>query len=58
MDYEKLFTVTETAQRLRLKEATLRQMIRDKEIVAYKVGKRWLIKELDIHFYTENKCNV
>ncbi len=43
MDYEKLFTVRESAQRLKIKEATLRQMIRDKDIIAYKVGKRWLL---------------
>ena len=58
MDYEKLFTVRESAQRLKIKEATLRQMIRDKDIIAYKVGKRWLLKEIDLHLFIENKCNV
>lgn len=58
MDYEKLFTVRESAQRLKIKEATLRQMIRDKDIIAYKVGKRWLLKEIDLHLFIENNCNV
>jgi excisionase family DNA binding protein len=58
MDYEKLFTVREASQRLKLKETTLTKMIRNKEIIAYKVGKKWLLKEIDLHLFTENKCNV
>ena len=58
MNIERFYTVREAAEKLRMKEATLRQLMNQKEIIAYKVGKRWLLKEVDLHLFSEGSPNI
>lgn len=47
----KLYTVEELKEILKLSSFTIRKKIREGEIVAYKVGKKYLIKEVDLKNY-------
>jgi excisionase family DNA binding protein len=57
MNKEKLLTIAEVAEILKLKESTIRKKMRDNEIPGYKVGQIWRIKETDLLFFIEG-CSL
>ena len=57
MNKEKLLTIVEVAEILKLKESTIRKKMRDNEIPGYKVGQIWRIKESDLFFFIEG-CSL
>jgi len=44
-------TTEQIAQRLQVSERTVRRMIKDKELLAYKIGKEWRVDEPDLKAY-------
>lgn len=44
-------TTEQIAQRLQVSERTVRRMIKDKELLAYKIGKEWRLDEPDLKAY-------
>lgn len=58
---EKLYTVEELAEILKVTDRTIFRMIknqdRDKRLPAAKVGRRWLIKESDFQEFINRKVN-
>ena len=44
-------TTEQIAQRLQVSKRTVRRLIKDKEILAYKIGKEWRVDELDLKAY-------
>ena len=55
---ERMFTIKAAAVFLQLKEYTIRKDITDKQIIAYKIGTEWRIKEIDLlDFVNNSHCN-
>ena len=54
---EELLTVTQTAKYLKVSEKTVRRLIKDRQLIASKVGSSWRIKESDITKYLRNNTN-
>ena len=54
---EELITVAQTAEYLKVSEKTVRRLIKDRQIIASKVGSSWRIKESDITKYLRNNTN-
>lgn len=52
-----MFTVHEAAELLKVKEATLRSLIKDKQLRAVKVGKEWRITEVDLTAFLNEHAN-
>lgn len=54
-----LLTIAQAAEYLQLSEKTIRRLISDEKIVAYKVGDRsWRIRMSDIDAYIMNNSNT
>lgn len=54
-----LFTVTQTADYLKVCDKTVRRLIHDNKLTASKVGNRsWRIKKADIDAYLEQHTNA
>lgn len=54
-----LLTIAQAAEYLQLSEKTIRRLISDEKIVAYKVGDRsWRIRMSDIDAYITNNSNT
>ena len=54
-----LLTIEQAAEYLQLSEKTIRRLISDEKIVAYKVGDRsWRIRMSDIDAYIMNNSNT
>lgn len=50
-----MYTVHDAAELLKVKESTVRALIRDKQLRAVKVGKEWRIAQIDLtEFLNEN----
>lgn len=47
--YDKLLTVRETANYLKVKESTVRKWINDGKLIAVKIGKEFRIKTSDLN---------
>lgn len=54
----KLYTVDEVAETLKLDAETIRRYINSKKIRAYKIGKEWRIKESDLLEFIERQSNI
>ncbi|ABC24551.1 helix-turn-helix domain-containing protein [Rhodospirillum rubrum] len=52
-----LLTVHEAAQLLKVKEATIRQWIRDQQMRAIKFGREWRIAEADLERFVNDHAN-
>lgn len=50
---EQLLTVEEVAQRLRKRPFTVRRMLRDGELPAYKIHGEWRVKSRDLDRFIE-----
>lgn len=46
-----LLTIPDVAKRLKVAEITVRRWIKDREIVAYRLGRQWRISEADLEVY-------
>lgn len=56
MDY--FFTSKEVSQLLKTSMYYVRKMIREQKLVAYKIGRRFIIKEQDLNNYLNSNCRV
>ena len=52
-----LMTVREVAEKLKVKESTVRSYIRDKQLRAIKLGKDWRISVEDLDAFVEEHAN-
>ena len=53
-----LLTISQTADYLQLSDKTVRRLINDRKLAAYKVGERvWRVKESDIVEYLKDRSN-
>jgi len=52
-----IFTITETAQYLKLSDKTIRKLISSGELKASKVGSSWRVKESEIEKYLNAHTN-
>jgi len=52
-----LLTVHETAEKLKVKESTIRTWIRDKQLRAIKFGREWRIAEIDLENFLNEHAN-
>lgn len=52
---DKVYTVPEVAQLLKLKGSTVRKYIYDKELPAFKVGREYRILESDLKKFIKNR---
>jgi excisionase family DNA binding protein len=48
MTDERIYTVQEVAEKLRVKPQTVRRMITDGELLAFKIRDEWRIKQSDL----------
>ncbi|MEM8987154.1 MAG: helix-turn-helix domain-containing protein [Pseudomonadota bacterium] len=55
---EPLITVREAAERLRVRESTVRSWIRAKELRAIKFGREWRITGPDLMRFLNERANV
>lgn len=52
-----LLTVHETAERLKVKESTVRTWIRDKKLRAIKFGREWRVAVIDLEAFLNENAN-
>ncbi len=52
-----LMTVHETAEKLRVKESTVRSWIREKKLRAIKFGREWRITVVDLEKFLNENAN-
>lgn len=52
-----LMTVHETAEKLRVKESTVRSWIREKKLRAIKFGREWRITVVDLESFLNENAN-
>lgn len=53
-----LLTVVQAAEYLQVCEKTVRRLISSKTLMAYKVGRSWRIKKIDIDIYLAKNSNM
>jgi excisionase family DNA binding protein len=53
-----LLTVRETAEMLKLKEATVRTLINDRKLRAVKFGKEWRVAPRDLEAFLNENANI
>jgi excisionase family DNA binding protein len=53
-----LLTVREAAEMLKLKEATIRNLINEKKLRAVKFGKEWRIAPKDLELFLNDNANL
>lgn len=58
MTQKPLLTVRETADLLKVKEATVRTWIRENQLRAIKFGRDWRIQEDDLEAFIEARANI
>lgn len=54
----KLYSTEEVAQKLKVDVETIRRFIWTKQLIAFKIGKNWRIKEEDLTNFIEKKPNI
>ena len=55
---DELLTIAQTADYLQLSDKTIRRLIKDDKLAAYKVGERvWRVSESDIVIYLKENAN-
>lgn len=57
-EMSKLYTVKEIAEALQMDIETIRRYIYRKDLVAYKIGKEWRIKEEDFNKFIQKESNM
>jgi excisionase family DNA binding protein len=58
MAQKPLLTVRETAEMLKVREATVRTWIRDNQLRAIKFGRDWRVREDDLEEFLEARANI
>ena len=53
-----LFTLHEAAAKLKVKESTIRQWIKDRELRAIKFGREWRIAQIDLEIFLNQHANM
>ena len=53
-----LFTLHEAAAKLKVKESTIRQWIKDRELRAIKFGREWRIAQIDLETFLNQHANM
>ena len=53
-----LFTLHEAAEKLKVKESTIRQWIKDRELRAIKFGREWRIAQVDLEAFLNQHANM
>ena len=53
-----LLTLHETAEKLKVKESTIRQWIKDRELRAIKFGREWRIAQIDLETFLNRNANM
>ncbi|NWH08799.1 MAG: helix-turn-helix domain-containing protein [Alphaproteobacteria bacterium] len=53
-----LLTVHETAEKLKVKESTIRSWIKDKKLRAIKFGREWRITSNDLEAFLNQNANL
>ena len=51
---DKLLTVQEVANQLKVTPQYIRKMIKDKKLIATRIGSQWVIKPADLHSYIQD----
>lgn len=54
----KVYTVEEVADMLRIHETVVRKLIRDGELKAFKIQRRWRIYEDDLKAFIDKQSNM
>jgi len=54
----KLLTIDEAAELLNVSDMTVRRLIKDKQLLAAKIGRQWRIKEKEIEFMVDKKSTT
>jgi excisionase family DNA binding protein len=57
MIVQQFYTISDVANLLQTKEATVRKYLRENKLKGYKVGKFWRIKELDLENFMSQFSN-
>jgi|LakMenEpi08Oct12_1017439.scaffolds.fasta_scaffold05823_2 excisionase family DNA binding protein len=57
MIVQQFYTITDVANLLQTKEATVRKYLRENKLKGYKVGKFWRIKEVDLENFMSQFSN-
>jgi excisionase family DNA binding protein len=57
MIVQQFYTITDVANLLQTKEATVRKYLRENKLKGYKVGKFWRIKEIDLENFMSQFSN-
>ena len=53
-----LLTLHEAAEKLKVKESTIRQWIKDRELRAIKFGREWRIAQIDLEAFLNQHANM
>jgi excisionase family DNA binding protein len=53
--HSSLLTIPDVAKRLKVAEITVRRWIKDREIVAHKIGRQWRISETDLELFLRTR---
>jgi excisionase family DNA binding protein len=53
-----LLTLHEAAEKLKVKESTIRQWIKDRELRAIKFGREWRIAQIDLEAFLNKHANM
>jgi excisionase family DNA binding protein len=57
MIVQQFYTISDVANLLQTKEATVRKYLRENKLKGYKVGKFWRIKEVDLENFMSQFSN-
>jgi excisionase family DNA binding protein len=57
MIVQQFYTISDVANLLQTKEATVRKYLRENKLKGYKVGKFWRIKEVDLENFMDQFSN-
>jgi excisionase family DNA binding protein len=57
MIVQQFYTISDVANLLQTKEATVRKYLRENKLKGYKVGKFWRIKEIDLENFMSQFSN-
>ncbi len=52
---ERLLTIKEVADHLRVDPKTVRRLISNRELAAYKIGREWRVSERDLNKYMRER---
>ena len=54
-ELQRVLTVSDAAQRLKVKANTVRRLIQEGELIGFKVGQQWRVEERDLSAYVRRQ---